>query len=58
MSVAVRDHSTGVPRFTGPVAPSSYGGRGLLLIDSIALRWGSLKLNDGKVVWAVLQDAH
>jgi hypothetical protein len=57
MSVAVRDHSTGVPRFTGPVAPSSYGGRGLLLIDSIALRWGSLKLNDGKVVWAVLQDA-
>jgi hypothetical protein len=55
MSVAVRDHSTNVPRFTGPVAPTSYGGRGLLLIDSVAERWGSLELADGKVVWAVLE---
>jgi hypothetical protein len=55
MSVAVRDHSATVPRFTGPVAPTSYGGRGLLLIDSVAERWGSLELADGKVVWAVLE---
>jgi hypothetical protein len=55
MSVAVRDHSTHVPRFTGsPVPVTSYGGRGLLLIDSVAQRWGSLPLDDGKVVWAVL----
>jgi anti-anti-sigma regulatory factor len=56
MTVAVRDHSATVPRFTGPVAPTSYGGRGLLLIDSVAERWGSLAVGDGKVVWAVLQD--
>lgn len=56
MTVAVRDHSSIVPRFTGPVAPTSHGGRGLLLIDSVAERWGSLAVGDGKVVWAVLQD--
>jgi histidine kinase-like protein len=54
MSVAVRDESTIVPKFTGPVAPTSYGGRGLLLIDSVADRWGSLSLDEGKVVWALL----
>ena len=56
MSVAVRDHSTAIPRFSGPVAATSYGGRGLLLIDSVADRWGSLALDGGKVVWAVLQE--
>jgi hypothetical protein len=56
MTVAVRDRSSTVPRFAGPVAPTSYGGRGLLLIDSVAERWGSLVLADGKVVWAALQD--
>jgi ABC-type transporter Mla MlaB component len=55
MSVAVRDRSTSVPRFTGPVPATSYGGRGLLLIDSVADRWGSLRLESGKVVWALLQ---
>ena len=55
MSVAVRDRSSTVPRFTGPVPATSYGGRGLLLIDSVADRWGSLPLEAGKVVWAVLQ---
>lgn len=56
MSIAVRDESPTVPRFSGPVAPSSYGGRGLLLIDAVSERWGNLKLDDGKVVWAVLAD--
>jgi len=55
MSIAVRDESATVPKFTGPVAPTSFGGRGLLLIDSVADRWGSLRLGHGKVVWAVLQ---
>jgi anti-anti-sigma regulatory factor len=55
MRVAVRDHSAFVPRFTGPVSPTSYGGRGLMLIDSVAERWGSLSLDSGKVVWAILQ---
>ena len=55
MSVAVGDGSTVIPRFTGPVAPTSYGGRGLLLIDSVSARWGHLALPDGKVVWARLE---
>jgi hypothetical protein len=56
MAVAVRDRSSAQPRFSGPVSPTSYGGRGLLLIDSVARRWGSLPLVDGKVVWAWLAD--
>jgi len=56
ISVAVRDHSSARPRFAGPVAPTAYGGRGLLLIDSMARRWGNLGLVDGKVVWALLED--
>jgi hypothetical protein len=54
MSVAVRDGSAVPPRFDGPVAPTSYGGRGMLLIDAVAARWGHLPLDDGKVVWARL----
>ncbi|BFU42528.1 ATP-binding protein [Krasilnikovia sp. MM14-A1004] len=54
MAVAVRDHSAGQPRFAGRVAPTAYGGRGLLLIDAVTRSWGSLPLSDGKVVWAIL----
>jgi len=55
VTVAVRDRSPNLPRFTGgPVPVTSYGGRGLLLIDSVANRWGSLAVPGGKVVWASL----
>ena len=54
MSVAVRDASRTAPRFGGLPAPTAYGGRGLVLIDSVSRRWGTLELGDGKVVWAVL----
>jgi hypothetical protein len=54
ISVAVRDSSGTIPRFTGPVSPTAYGGRGLLLIDSVSDRWGALALGDGKVVWSLL----
>lgn len=55
MSVAVRDQSTVVPSFDGePVPVTAYGGRGMLLIDSVAERWGCLAVSDGKVVWAQL----
>ncbi|MBO3736474.1 anti-anti-sigma factor [Actinoplanes sp. NEAU-H7] len=57
MDVAVRDGSPVPPRFTGPVPVTSYGGRGLLLIDAVAARWGHLELPDGKVVWARLDGA-
>jgi anti-anti-sigma regulatory factor len=54
MTVAVRDRSRTAPRFGGLPAPTSYGGRGLVLIDSVSSRWGTLELGDGKVVWARL----
>jgi hypothetical protein len=54
LAVAVRDESTRVPSFTGAPQATSYGGRGMLLIDSVATRWGSLPLPHGKVVWALL----
>ncbi|GAA2506984.1 ATP-binding protein [Winogradskya humida] len=56
MTVAVRDRSATIPRFTrSPVPVTSYGGRGLLLINSEAGAWGSLPLPGGKVVWAALK---
>ena len=54
LTVAVRDGSPVPPKFGGPVSPTSYGGRGLLLIDSVARRWGTMQVGDGKVVWAAL----
>lgn len=54
LAVAVRDGSDHQPRYGGPVPPTSYGGRGLLLIDSVARRWGTVGVQDGKVVWAVI----
>ncbi|MEU8657521.1 ATP-binding protein [Actinoplanes philippinensis] len=57
MSVAVRDFSKTPPRYGGPVAPTAYGGRGLLLIDAVADRWGHLAMDDGKIVWARLSNA-
>ena len=55
LSVAVRDQSPILPTYTGtPVPPTAHGGRGMLLIDSVASRWGSLVLAGGKVVWALL----
>jgi two-component sensor histidine kinase len=54
ISVAVRDHSGNTPRYAGPVPATAYGGRGLLLIDSVSQQWGCLRLSGGKVVWAVL----
>jgi hypothetical protein len=55
MTVAVRDGSATVPAFSGaPVSPTAYGGRGMLLIDSVTRSWGCLALADGKVVWALM----
>jgi anti-anti-sigma regulatory factor len=54
LHIAVRDGSTDEPRpaTTSPLAPGT--GRGLLLVDAIARRWGSMPTTGGKVVWAVL----
>jgi hypothetical protein len=54
LHVAVRDFSPRRPTYAGPVPPTSWGGRGLLLIDTVSRRWGTSVLERGKVVWAVL----
>lgn len=54
LHLAVRDHSSRQPAFAGLAPLTSTGGRGLLLIDTVARRWGSTPVPDGKVVWCVL----
>ncbi|TNH31546.1 sulfate transporter [Micromonospora orduensis] len=54
LHLAVRDHSPRQPTFAGLSPPDRVGGRGLLLIDTVARRWGSSPVPDGKVVWCVL----
>jgi hypothetical protein len=51
--IAVRDGSPVEPALRRPLVTES-GGRGLLLISSVATHWGSLPCRDGKVVWATL----
>ncbi|MEU8169051.1 ATP-binding protein [Micromonospora sp. NPDC049004] len=54
LHLAVRDHSSRRPTFEGLSPPNRVGGRGLLLIDTVARRWGTSMVPDGKVVWCVL----
>ena len=49
--VSVRDSSLALPVLRNP-PPTSVSGRGLILVASIAQRWGIEPVSDGKVVWA------
>ncbi len=51
VTVAVADVGTGEPRLR---VPGRSGGRGLLLVDELAVAWGVSHHDDGKVVWARL----
>jgi anti-anti-sigma regulatory factor len=55
LHIAVRDRADGIPRISGIIDESSESGRGLLLVDALATRWGSLVPHGGKVVWAVVR---
>ncbi|MEH0972707.1 ATP-binding protein [Micromonospora sp. CPCC 205546] len=57
LHLAVRDYSPRQPAFTGTAPPDIAGGRGLLLIATVARSWGSTRVPDGKVVWCVLHAA-
>jgi hypothetical protein len=37
--------------------PDAEGGRGLIVVRSLATRWGITPEDDGKTVWCVLPDA-
>jgi anti-sigma regulatory factor (Ser/Thr protein kinase) len=51
VTVAVADTGTGEPRLR---VPGRAGGRGLVLVDELALAWGVSHHDDGKIVWARL----
>ncbi|GIF41757.1 ATP-binding protein [Actinoplanes xinjiangensis] len=51
--IEVADTAVTPPRLRHP-DPRHAGGRGLLLIDAMALRWGTRHRDDGKTVWAVM----
>jgi serine phosphatase RsbU (regulator of sigma subunit) len=46
----VTDDSPQVPRMRH-AEPGDEGGRGLFLVNQLALRWGATRLSTGKVVW-------
>jgi anti-anti-sigma regulatory factor len=52
--LAVHDGSSREPVLRPPADPRVPGGRGLLLVSSVVVNWGSLPSSNGKVVWAVL----
>jgi len=51
LHIGVRDGSSVVPQFR---TPDASGGRGLILVQTLAVHWGSLPTDAGKVVWATL----
>lgn len=51
--VAVSDGSHILPRWT-PASPTATSGRGLILVERLATRWGAEPHGGGKTVWAVL----
>lgn len=55
LHIAVRDGGGGEPRISGIIDESSERGRGLLLVDALASRWGSFVPTRGKVVWATVR---
>ncbi len=56
LTLAVRDGSPIQPILPAEPPPTNgVGGRGLLLVDSVAHSWGFVPSADGKVVWASLR---
>ncbi|GIF14992.1 STAS domain-containing protein [Actinoplanes teichomyceticus] len=54
LTVAVRDGSAAEPVLPCRVSADPAVPRGLMLVDAMAVRWGSLPAHDGKIVWATL----
>jgi serine phosphatase RsbU (regulator of sigma subunit) len=50
LRVEVRDDSAQLPRL-GHARLDDEGGRGLFLVDQLALRWGATRVSGGKIVW-------
>jgi hypothetical protein len=55
LNIAVSDGSSQPPRPSTGVPSQAASGRGLLLVNELAYRWGYLPSAGGKVVWAALR---
>ena len=53
LHLAVRDHSVGSPHLRA-FDPQAVRGRGLQMVNALAVRWGYEQHSDGKTVWAEL----
>jgi anti-sigma regulatory factor (Ser/Thr protein kinase) len=51
LRVEVHDSSPSVPGPVSPAPESAEGGRGLLLVDALADRWGVEQVTAGKRTW-------
>lgn len=54
VNISVQDFSPRLPKQRGPATPTAPGGRGLMMVAAVAQQWGCTPVNNGKVVWAVL----
>jgi anti-sigma regulatory factor (Ser/Thr protein kinase) len=54
LHLAVRDARPGPAPRPGPVDPTAARGRGLQMVDALAVAWGVTTQADGKTVWAVI----
>jgi len=52
--IAVRDENPNPARIAGYVSDSDEHGRGLLLVDALAVSWGTVFPGIGKIVWATV----
>jgi anti-anti-sigma regulatory factor/anti-sigma regulatory factor (Ser/Thr protein kinase) len=55
LHLSVADGSAAPPRLMSPDSAETVGGRGLILVEALATKWGHLPMRDGKVVWAMLR---
>jgi anti-sigma regulatory factor (Ser/Thr protein kinase) len=53
LHIAITDSAAGRPASKSPSATTT-SGRGLLIVDHLAIDWGVTYIEDGKTVWAVL----
>jgi hypothetical protein len=56
LHIAVADGSSQPPQQRREICAAALWGRGLALVDSVAAQWGSLTIDGGKVVWAMLEN--
>jgi anti-anti-sigma regulatory factor/anti-sigma regulatory factor (Ser/Thr protein kinase) len=55
LHISVSDGSSAAPRLLSADSVDAVGGRGLILVEALATKWGHLPTRDGKVVWAMLR---